>query len=254
MKKLQKKGRAPTKVGAKRKPGKVEVLPPEKKRKASTCECGKTNTDEPLDMCVTCAECGTWLHSKADIKKHESCLELLAKKEPPPVVEESEAPKRGGGRRVKTEVMTEATTSAEPAWEIFFRCQRHPVLRSQVLTALMAGTQVEAARIPKASLLDMVLLATASREYLAAEIVDDYEELLRRTAEEWARPDWSCRVFSQQHANWANWILNGKHTFDTVEEAYIPSLTKWYIEQNTPEYFAREITDAAPAKARRGGK
>jgi hypothetical protein len=129
-------------------------------------------------------------------------------------------------------------------WESFFQCQRYPILRSQLLTAMMAGTVMPAARVPTASLLDVVLIATAAREVLNAEIVSDYNGLLSRTQEEWSRPDWTAKVFSSIHGNWANAILRGTRNFDAPETEYIVPMTEWYINHEAPEYFVRELTEA----------
>jgi hypothetical protein len=153
-------------------------------------------------------------------------------------------------RRRKTDAVAEESVpridenrSGVPlCWETFFSCQRHSVLRSQLLAALMAGTPVEAARLPNATLLDAVLLATAAREFCDAEIVDDYAALLDRTAEEWARPDWTCRVFSSIHAMWAGFIIShGTRNFDEVSARYIPDMVAWYLRQEVPQYFKKEL-------------
>ena len=138
-------------------------------------------------------------------------------------------------------------------WEAFFKCQRHPILRSQLLTSLMAGTVMPTERIPTGSLLDAVLVATAAREILNAEVVSDYDALLTRTEEEWAKPDWTCKVFSSIHGHWANAILKGTRNFDSVEENYIPDMVEWYIQHDVPTYFSRELTEkdvTARAKTR----
>lgn len=133
-------------------------------------------------------------------------------------------------------------------WEVFFRCQRHTILRSQIITALMSGTVLDVDRLPSSVLLDVVLLSTAAREFLQAEIVSDYELLLTRTREEWARPDWTCKVFSSIHARWANCILNGTRSFEEAEERYIPDLTAWYIQHDVPNYFSVEFQTPADVR------
>lgn len=122
-------------------------------------------------------------------------------------------------------------------WESFFRCQRSPVLRSEVLTALLSGSRLEVLRLPTSLLLDVLLLATAAREECNAEIVDDYESLRSRVAEEWKRPDWSTRVFDQLHANKASCILHGQTEFVCLEDAYIPGMVAWYLGQEVPKDF-----------------
>ena len=149
--------------------------------------------------------------------------------------------------------MKKQATIVEPAppspvtrplcWETFFRCQPQPVLRSELLTALLCGTPLEVARIPTVALLDVVLLATAARECCGAEIIDDYMALLQRTQDTWSQPDWSCKVFASLHGHWANCILNGTRNFDSPEDGYIPSMVEWYIDHGMPNYFSRELTE-----------
>lgn len=132
-------------------------------------------------------------------------------------------------------------TNAKPlCWESFFQCQRHPVLRSQVLAALMSGTVLEVERLPSPALLDVLLLATAARETCNAEIVSDYDALRTRVEEEWSKPDWTTRVFSSAHGRWANCILKGTKDFDSPEEAYIPSMVSWFMNHDAPQYIAKE--------------
>jgi len=128
-------------------------------------------------------------------------------------------------------------------WESFFHCQPVPVLRSQLLTTLMAGTPLDAARVPHGALLDAVLLAPACRSYHQAEIVDDYQGLLDRTEEEWRAPNWTARVFSSIHGNAASFILHGAREFSCAEEQYIPAMAAWYIQHDAPAYFARELSE-----------
>jgi hypothetical protein len=131
---------------------------------------------------------------------------------------------------------------ALPCWETFFMCQRSPVFRSQVLAALMTGTRLVVAHLPTSALLDAVLVGFATRVYCDAEIVDDWAELLRRTEEEWERPDWTCRVFDNLHLQAASAIVQGRaDNFVCFEEQYIPDLVQWYLENDLPEYFSREV-------------
>jgi len=131
-----------------------------------------------------------------------------------------------------------------PCWETFFLCQRNPVLRSQVLAALMTGTRLVVAHLSTPLCLDVVLLGFAARVYCDAEVVDDWAELLRRTEEEWERPDWTCRVFSSIHACAASAIVKGQViNFTCSEEQYIPDLVQYYLEHDLPEYFSREIEE-----------
>jgi hypothetical protein len=154
----------------------------------------------------------------------------------------------GESKSVGAEVVKQPAASWAPirplAWESFFRCQRSPILRSQLLTALMAGTQLIMERVPTSGLLDALLLSTATRNYCEAEIIDDYDGLIARTAETWKRPDWSTKVFSSIHANAANFILLGTKEFNCSEDAYIPSMVSWYLAQDPPQYFAKELTEA----------
>lgn len=153
-------------------------------------------------------------------------------------------------RQKRSAVATEAIAGNEPdiiearplCWESFFRCQRYPILRSQMLTSLMAGTPLEVERVPAPMLLDLLLLATACREQHDAEIVDDYDGLITRVAEAWASPNWTCKIFSQVHARWASRITEGKRDFDSPEEGYIPQMAGWYMAHNAPEYFVKELT------------
>lgn len=133
-------------------------------------------------------------------------------------------------------------------WESFFMCQPSPVLRSQLLTALMAGTVLEAECVPTSALLDVVLLATAAREHCNAEIVDDYEALLQRTRDEWNRPDWTTRVFDSIYANKANQILQGRTEFHSECE-YVPRMVAWYLAHEAPE-----LLEPIPATAKNAVK
>lgn len=128
-----------------------------------------------------------------------------------------------------------------PFWELFFRDQRSPVLRSQLITALMSGHQLEVERLPVAVLLDVVLLSMTTRNYLDAEVVDDYQLLLNRTEEKWKDPMWTCRVFDQTHTNAAGFILRGSDKFVCTEDMYIPSLVEWLLEHEPPQYFSEEL-------------
>ncbi len=129
-------------------------------------------------------------------------------------------------------------------WQTFFRCQRNPVLRSQLLSALMSGTTIEVERLPTASLLDAVLLATASRVYCEAEIVDDYAALLRRADEEWKQPGHTSNVFDQTHAATCDFLVTGRTSeIRCAEEQYIVDMVAWYLQQEPPNYFSKEIDD-----------
>jgi hypothetical protein len=129
-------------------------------------------------------------------------------------------------------------------WMQFFTCQRNPILRSELLTALLAGTSLEESRVPTVLLLDVVLLAFAARTYHDAEIVNDFMGLCERTEEEWSRPDWTCRVFNSIHGNAANWILKGSKEFGCSEDRYIPEMVGFYLSHEVPNYFVRELEDS----------
>jgi hypothetical protein len=121
-----------------------------------------------------------------------------------------------------------------------------------MLTALMAGTPLEAARIPTAALLDALLIAFAARTYCEAELVDDFSALMHRVDEEWKRPDWTTKVFDSLHGCAANFILLGSTEFAAIEERYIPEFVAWYINHDVPTYFDRELeTDKDVMKFRR---
>lgn len=138
-----------------------------------------------------------------------------------------------------------------PYWDTFFRDQRNPVLRSQLITALMAGKQLELDRLPAAVLLDVVLMSMTTRNYFEAEIIDDYEGLLRRTEEKWRDPLWCCKVFDQRHSCTASFILMGTKEFKCPEDQYIPDLVQWYLEHDPPLYFEKELTEADVKKHRK---
>lgn len=128
-----------------------------------------------------------------------------------------------------------------PYWEFFFRQQRSPLTRSQLITALMSGHQLEVERLPVGALLDAVVLASTTRVYHEAEVVDDFHALLRRTDAAWKDPLWTCRTFDQTHCNVASFIIMaGKTEFTAWEDLYIPDLVGWLLEHDPPEYFSAE--------------
>jgi len=134
-------------------------------------------------------------------------------------------------------------------WESFFQCQRHPMLRSQLLTALMAGTPLSLEWLPTPMLLDVVLVCTAARNHCDAEIIDDYRGLLDKVNELWSQPNWSCKVFSSIHGSRANSILQGSAEFTCTEELYIPAMVDWYLTHEPPQYLAVEFETDAQEKA-----
>lgn len=238
------------------KPGDAEVEVP-----AQHCQCGDVTTDQPLAMCVTCPECGEWLHTKSDAARHDRCGEVIEVAEAPLL---TEAPATARKATKKRQALPAARASeAGPddlpgpalprrsAWELFFACQRNPVVRSQLITGLMAGTKLQFERVPTVALLDAVLLCTAAREFCAAEIIDDYEELLSRTKAEWERPEHTHRDFDSQHGRWAGCIVfHGARDFETPEERYVPGFVSWLLSQDAPEYFVRELDDEVAKKRR----
>ena len=153
-------------------------------------------------------------------------------------------------RRKKPEVVKYTPETEKPfdarkplCWESFFQCQRSPILRSEMLTVLMAGTPLEAERVPTPSLLDAVLIAMAAREYYDAEIVDDFAALCSRTEELWSKPDWTERVFSSVHSGTANFVLKGSREFTCAEDLYISAMVGWYMRHDPPQYFSKELTE-----------
>lgn len=166
--------------------------------------------------------------SKAEAPQHNLAIARIVRKAPEPADDPVQ------------QFDNEAEIQPVHAWEVFFRCQRHPMLRHQVLMALMAGTPLIVDRLQKPMLLDVLIIANVTREYFEAEIVDDFQALKERVEEEWAKPDWSCRVFSSQHANWANWILKGEVRAKNREELYIPDMVGWYLDQEPPTYITEE--------------
>ncbi len=143
---------------------------------------------------------------------------------------------------------------AAPYWSFFFQCQRNPVLRSQLITSLMAGQPLEVERLPAAMLLDVTLLATATREYHEAEIIDDYHSLIRTTEEHWRDPMWTVRVFDQTHLCKADYVLRGATEFVTLEDSYIPALAGWYLGHDVPTYFSKELEPAESKPSRKAAK
>jgi hypothetical protein len=127
-------------------------------------------------------------------------------------------------------------------WRYFFNGQRCPVLRSQLVTALMAGTQLEVDRLPHAVLADAVLLSLAARAYHNAEIVDDYMGLLDRTNEVWRAPEFTHKVFDQTHLSTVSFIARGSTEFRCVEDQYVPVMVGWYLTHEAPSYFKKELT------------
>jgi hypothetical protein len=82
----------------------------------------------------------------------------------------------------------------------------------------------------------------AARNYHEAEIIDDYEALLRRTDETWKDPQWTRRTFDQTHSAAADFIIKwGTSEFRCNEDLYIPELVQWLLENEPPQYFVEEL-------------
>lgn len=141
-------------------------------------------------------------------------------------------------------------------WETFFARQRSPVLRSQVITALQAGTPFAYEAVPTAALLDVAVVARVCRYHHTAEVVDDYTSLLRRIDELWKRPDWTTKVFDQAHAPMVSaaiwWDSKELNDWDP-HEYYAVDLIGGYLELEEPlEFFDTVVTDLTQIK--KGGK
>ncbi len=128
-------------------------------------------------------------------------------------------------------------------WPFFFRQQRAPVLRSQMLTALLAGTQIAADRLPVASLPDAVLIAAAARRYCDAEVVDNWDSLRRRTEEKWAEPEFTHRVFDQTLLCTVGFLtrFDSATALETPEACWVPGMVEWYLRHEVPQYFRKEL-------------
>lgn len=144
-------------------------------------------------------------------------------------------------KTTKLMVMQHAEADKAPYWEFFFRDQRSPMVRSQLLTAMMAGKQLEVERLPKAALPDAVLIALAARKYHEAEIVDDFPALLRRADEVWRDPLFSHKVFDSPHLGTVSFVVRGTDQFTCVEDMYIPDLVGWLLGHDAPQYFVEEL-------------
>ena len=144
-------------------------------------------------------------------------------------------------RKSKTVVAELSSSEHAPYWEVFFSRQRNPFLRSQLITALMAGKTLEIERLPRPVLLDVVMLAAATRYYLDAEIIDDYNALLRHTDTEWKDPLWTARTFDQMHCSTADFVLRGAEEFVCAEDQYVPELANFYLQHDPPVYFSKEL-------------
>lgn len=146
-------------------------------------------------------------------------------------------------KTIEAEPFTNPTPEPEAerkplAWEVVFRCQRSPVYRSEMVTALMAGTAIPVERLPVAMLADAVLMATACREHCAAEVVDDYQLLINRMEETFSRADYSARVSDTTFLTKVSSILMGYQPFVDLETDCVPALAAWYLAQvSVPSYF-----------------
>ena len=135
-------------------------------------------------------------------------------------------------------------TTQQRAWELVFAAQRRPVLRSELVTALIQGTQLPVERLPTEALADAVLLATAAREHCGAEIVVDYPALLSRMEDTFTRPDFCTRVCDTAFINKVSHVCwHGSSPFVCVEQQCVPVLVEWLLNQDqVPEYFTKEIS------------
>jgi hypothetical protein len=192
-------------------------------------------------MCQTCSACDAWLHTTEDFKNHLRCNGALV--EEPAAVD---SPTEAREKRRKEVKRTAVAASDKPNWRQFFMCQRDPVLRSQLLTAMMAGTRLDYERLAVRMLPDVVLFSAAARWYHNAEVVDDYRGLLRRTDEIWKQPDWTTRTFNSIHGLWVTYLIRGTEDFETPEQRVIPPLVGWYLNAEPPSYFSEEIKERSP--------
>jgi hypothetical protein len=219
---------------------------------AQRCECGKVETDEPLAMCENCPECNAKMHTRSDVLLHETCGMSEAVEVPAP------RSKRANTEVRKADIAPETTTGRPSellCWEVFFYCQPNPVLRSQLLTCLLAGNRLLLDHIPMIMSLDAILISFTARTYCEAEIIDDFQGLLDRTEEEWRQPTFTHRVFDSMHGSAANWVIKGSQEFGCPEEQYIPRMVQWYLEHDVPAYFVRELeTDADVKKHRKAAR
>ena len=149
-------------------------------------------------------------------------------------------------RTNKQVLQPEPLAQPTPYWVRFFRCQRSIMLRSQLVTALMAGTPLEAARAPAGALLDALLIALAARTRCDAEVVDDWVGLVTRAAEKWADPLTTSRTLDQVHADKASILCwrrgeDDGGLFAGPEVAYVPAMVAQWIDAEPPRYFGREL-------------
>jgi hypothetical protein len=149
--------------------------------------------------------------------------------------------RKSSTKKPGTAVVGDADEPRISDWEFFFRDQRSPLVRSQLITALMAGRPLEVERLPAAALLDAVLLSMTARNYLDAEIVDDYHALLRRADEAWRDPMWTRRVFDQTHLGAADFVVRGATEFKCFEDLYIPAFVGGMLAGDPPVYFKKEL-------------
>lgn len=138
-------------------------------------------------------------------------------------------------------------------WWEFFRSQRNPVLRSQLITSIMAGVVLEVDRLPKAALADALMLATACREEWDCEIVDNYRALQRRVKEVVEEPDFTHAVMDQLHFRIAYLVACREPRAhipfpEEHETKYIGPLTQDLLNADVPSYFKKELTYDGGAK------
>jgi hypothetical protein len=139
-------------------------------------------------------------------------------------------------------------TKLQP-WAYFFQRQKYPMLRSQLITALQAGTPLEIESLPEPLLLDAALFARACRSHFDAEVVDDYQGLLNRIDAAWKA--WKLEIdeehkpkFDSPHrdaVSAAIWF--GSDEFTTPETQYIPALVDEYLSvDEPPKFFDKVVT------------
>jgi hypothetical protein len=140
---------------------------------------------------------------------------------------------------------------AEKCWETFFRCQPNPIIRSQLLTALLAGSTIQVDRVPTVALQDVLMLALGARKYCDAEIVDSWQNLKERVFDVWARPDFTHRMMDQTHCLWCSAVVHrGAEEFLNSEERYVPAMVAWYLGHASPSYFVKEIEAVSSMKVK----
>jgi len=153
-------------------------------------------------------------------------------------------------KSVTSQFQTTVESDRPRAWECFFRDQPFPVFRSQLLTALMAGTPLDVEHIPVRALADVAIIAAVSRYFCNAEVVTDWKALISKVRELWDAPTFSHKVFSNMHLRALASVIyhnSEQSAFSDHDELYLPELVRWYLEQETPDYFERTV-ESLPSK------